>query len=88
MTAEDLMRIGFNSISHYTIMNSYIYDLGRGRQISIGCVGSPNEMMWICEVDPDNPKNITDLVCLHNWDYDGELKEDKVTTLINLLTNN
>jgi len=83
---DDLLSVGFEKIPHFTITNALIYKLGRHRHLSVGCVGSPNEMLWICETDDQNEKNITDLVCLHNWDYDGYLTIDKVKGLINLIT--
>lgn len=88
MTNEDLIAIGFKPIPHFTITSSVIYDLGRNRQLSAGCVGTPNEMLWICEIDKDDNKKVTDLVCLHNWDYDGELTVEKVKALINVIGEN
>ena len=85
MTNQDLIAIGFKEIPHFTITNSVVYDLGRNRQLSAGCVGTPNEMLWICETDDQNETKITDLVCIHNWDYDGALTIEKVKTLINAI---
>lgn len=85
MTNEDLIEIGFKKIPHFTIANSVIYPLGRHRILSAGCVGTPNEMLWICETDDQNETKITDLVCIHNWDYDGALTIEKVKTLINAI---
>lgn len=87
MTNDDLIAIGFKEIPHFTITNAVIYDLGRYRQLSAGCVGTPNEMLWICEIDRQNNKKITDLVCLHNWDYDGALTIEKVKNLISTILN-
>jgi len=85
MTNKDLIEIGFKKIPHFTIANSVIYPLGRHRLLSAGCVGTPNEMLWICETDNQNETKITDLVCIHNWDYDGTLTIEKVKTLINTI---
>ena len=87
MTNDDLVRIGFKPISHFTIGNSHIYSLGRHRQISISAVGTPNEMMFITETSDQDQKVITDLICLHNYDYDGYLTEEKVIGLINIITS-
>ena len=81
-TTELELEIGFKKIPHFTIANSVVYDLGRNRQLSAGCVGTPNEMLWICEIDEKDNMKVTDLVCLHNWDYDKELTIEKVKTLI------
>lgn len=84
---EELIKLGFKEIGHFTVMNSLIYDLGRNRQLSIGELGNPNEVMFICEIDKNNPKNITDLVCIHNFDYDGYLTLKKIKSLIKILNN-
>lgn len=83
---DDLLGVGFEKIPHFTITNALIYKLGRHRYLSVGCVGTPNEMLWICETDDQDQRKVTDLVCLHNWDYDGYLTIDKVKGLINLIT--
>jgi hypothetical protein len=85
MKREDVIKLGFKPLPHFTIMDSLIYDLGRRRQLSIGCVGTPNETMFISEIDNENPRKITDSICLHNYDYDGYLTEDKIKNLITVL---
>jgi len=86
MKTEDLIQIGFEAVEHYTVMNVYVYKLGRRRQLTIGNIGTPNEMMWITVSDEDiGPA--TDLVCLHNYDYDGYLVRAKVEGLVKILTN-
>jgi hypothetical protein len=87
MTKEELLSIGFQELAHFTIMNSLIYDLGRNRQLSVGCIGTPNEMVFICEIDPNDKKNITDLVCLRNYDYDGYTSFEDVKNIIKLIEN-
>ena len=82
----DLKNIGFKEIPHFTITNALIYDLGRNRQLSFGCIGTPNEIIFICEVDSDNPKKITDLVCLRNYDYDGYTSIEEVKSIITSIT--
>ena len=71
MTTDNLLDIGFESIPHFTICNSHIYKLGRHRHLSVASVGTPNEMMFICETNEQNEKDITEIICLHNYDYDG-----------------
>ena len=86
MTNQELIAIGFKEVSTFTVMNSVYFDLGRGRQLLIGDLSTPNEMMYLCEVDDKDPRKITDLVCIHNYDYDGYLTLEKVKDLINILT--
>lgn len=85
MTNNDLIEIGFKPIPHPTIGNAVVYDLGRNRQLLASSVGTPNETLFICHVDDEIPTKITDLVCLHNYDYDKSLTIEKVTSLINIL---
>lgn len=87
MTNDDLIKLGFKPIPHFTIQNSVIYDLGRNRHLSAGDVGTPNEMIFIGEIDSEDDKKITDCICLHNYDYDGYVTEQKVKLLIEALTN-
>lgn len=70
LTEEWLLRFGFKPIPHMTVMNSLTYDIGRDRVISIGCVGTPNEMIFLIE---DYSKRVPsqDICVLRNFDYDG-----------------
>ncbi len=87
MTNQELIDlIGFQEIPHMTVMNSVIYPLGRRRHLSVGCAGTPNEMLFICETDDKDETKVTDLICLHNYDYDGFLTIEKVKSLISVLT--
>ena len=85
LSEYDLLSIGFERIPHFTVNRAMIYKLGRNRHLSIGDTGTPNEMLFICESDKDDFRKITDLVCLHNFDYDGYLSKSKLETLINCL---
>ncbi len=82
---KQLLELGFEEIPHFTVGHSLIYDLGRNRQLSISSIGTPNEILFICEIDDIDPKKITDLVCLKNYDYDGYTTVEEVEQLINLL---
>ena len=85
MTNKDLIAIGFKEIPHFTIANSVVYDLGRNRHLSASAVGTPNEMLWICYMEERESEFIDDLVCVHNWDYDGAWTIEKVKTLIDTI---
>lgn len=86
MKQEDYIRLGFTPLPHYTVAGNLIYNLGRNRQLSAGCVGTPNEMVFLCQMDDKDPMITTDLVCVHNWDYDKEMTEEKLTMLIKALS--
>ena len=85
LTEEWLLKFGFEKIPHFTISNSLVKSIGRNRQLSIGCVGNPNEMLFLQEIDVDG-KTINDLICLHNWDYDKELHVHQLQNLYYALT--
>lgn len=71
LTEEWLLKAGFERLPHMNITNALIKDIGRNRIISIGNVGTANEMVWLCEVSATDPKTIVDLICIRNYDYDG-----------------
>ena len=81
MNKEDLISLGFKEFDHYTCINSLVYELSRDRVISVGCLGTPNEVIYLCEKSPDDNYYV-DLVCVHNFDYDGKLTKQKVEYLI------
>ena len=82
LTAQLAQELGFKAIPHYTIARLMEYDLGRNRYLSLGSVGTPNEMLFITE---RNGTNVTDIICLHNYDYDGYLTQDKLHRIISAL---
>lgn len=84
MTKKELIELGFTKIPHFTITDSLIYELSRNRHISVGSIGTPNEMVWLCQTNYKDKTNITDLVCLHNYDYDGYITEDKIKKIISI----
>lgn len=83
----ELIKIGFQEIPHFTIQQSLIYDLGRNRNLSLACLGTPNEMLFIGEADEKNSKLLSDVVVLSNYDYDGYLTLDKIKMIITAITN-
>jgi hypothetical protein len=76
---DKLIEIGFKSINHFTIMNSLTYDLGRGRFLSFGSIDTPNEMLFLEQVENNE---ITDLICLRNYDYDGYTSIQDIINII------
>jgi hypothetical protein len=86
MENKDLIEIGFKGYAHYAVQNLVYYSLGRGRYLSAGCVGTPNEILFIEQRETDD-NTICDVICLHNFDYDGVLTIEKVKKLIELLND-
>lgn len=82
---EELLAIGFKELPHQTVGGMLIYELGRHRHLTISCVGTPNEMLFISESDINDYRKITDSICLKNFDYDGFMKIEDVKALVNLL---
>lgn len=85
MTKQDCINLGFAAIPHFTVADALTYNIRRNTYLSFGCVGTPNEMLWICTHDIGDPKKVTDLVCLHNYDLDGYMTRHKLINIINVL---
>lgn len=81
MDRNDVIKLGFKELPHFTIGNDLVYDLGRNRHLSISALGTFNEMMFVGEFNKKT-KRYSDLVCLHNCDYDGFLNMDKLKSLL------
>lgn len=79
LTPEILLKCGFESVPHYTVMGSMTFKIGRGRVLSIGCVGTPNEILFITEEES--------IIVLHNFDYDGKLYLHRLQNIIHSLAN-
>jgi len=88
MTRDKVIELGFKELPHRTVTNTLVYDLGRNRFLSLGCLGTPNEMLFMYEVDIDNSQDITDMVAMSNYDYDGYLTEDKLSLLLTFFAEN
>lgn len=81
LSEEILLKCGFIKTPHFTVMGTLNFDLGRNRSLSIGCVSTPNEMLFLREGDgkPDD-----DLIVLHNFDYDGKLYLHKLQNIVSI----
>ena len=79
---QQLCEMGFRKPNRSKLEVSYKYPLGRGRFLSATCLGTPNESVWLCYKGDEGSTEIADLICMHNYDYDGELTKEKVKYLI------
>jgi hypothetical protein len=86
ISIEDVKALGFKELTHFTIGNNLTYELGRRRQLSISCTGTPNEMLFISTMEEHHP-SISDTIVLSNYDYDGYLTIDKLRILIEWFKN-
>lgn len=86
LSRDQVKELGFTDMPHFTIMGSLTLEIGRRRELSIGNLGTPNEMMFLSERDEiRGRKIITDTVVVHNYDYDGYLTIEKLKTFITLV---
>lgn len=80
LTNDDLEKIGFFKHSAlFTLGNTMRCDLGRDRYLKAICVGTRNEMVFLCA---DEEETCSDLICVHNFDYDGLLTIKRIKSLI------
>ncbi len=86
LTEDWLVRLGGEKLPYHNILNSIFFKVGRNRIVSVGNVGTPNEMIWLCQVNATNDKIIDDLICLRNYDYDGYTPVHTFQNLIHALT--
>lgn len=87
MNKKQVLKLGFKKIPHYTVMDSLTYELGRNRILSFGSIGTPNEMLYVGQLN-DKGTDYDDLVCLHNYDYDGYMTVSRLKSLIKGITDN
>lgn len=80
LSNSDLESIGFKSLGHCTVGDQVKFHFSRGRYLSAMCVGQGNESVWLCHKDRDG--EITDLICVHNRDYDGFITIERLNALI------
>lgn len=85
MNKQDFIEMGFKAIPTFNVGNALNYDLKRRRHLSATSIGTPNEMLFICSTNKENNKEITDVIVLHNFDYDGLLTKEKVEAIIKAL---
>ena len=83
LTPEILEKCGFEQLPHFTVQNNWFKKIGRDRVVSVACVGTPNEMVFINEEVPPEVKNI---IVARNYDYDGKTYLHQLQNLIFALT--
>ncbi|SBV91848.1 hypothetical protein [uncultured Dysgonomonas sp.] len=85
LTEDILLKAGGYKLPHMTVTDSVLFDIGRDRILSIGCIEDCNQMAWLQHIEG---KKVTDLVCIHNYDYDGWLYLHTLQNLFKSLTGN
>lgn len=71
LTEQWLLDFNFTKPPHFTVDNSYSITISRNRKLIVSSVGTPNLMVALCTVDDAGIG--TDIIVLHNWDYDKEI---------------
>ena len=87
LTEERLLKFGFEPLPFANILNSYTKSIGRNRILSVGSVATPNEMIWLCEINATDVKKIDDAICIMNYDYDKYTYAHQLQNLYFALTN-
>ena len=85
LNKEQVLELGFEELPHLNLLNTLILDIGRNRKLSLGGIGTPNEILSIYEVYDGF---IGDLVVLSNYDYNGYLTLEKLTVLLSFFGEN
>jgi len=83
LSPDWLERLGFKQLPHYTVGGNWLIPLGRDRVLSVACVGTPNEMIFITEEEPPEVKQI---IVARNFDYDGKTYVHHLMNLYHALT--
>ncbi len=83
LTGEWLKDFGFWQFDYYTIQNTWNISLERNRVLSIGNVATPNEMVFLYEV---NKEHIKEVVTIRNYDYDSKMYVHQLQNLYYALT--
>lgn len=86
LTSEWLERFGAQSIPHFTVGNTKFFDLGRNRQLSVSCAGTPNCMVFLQDMENNSRHEGNNPIVLHNYDYDGPLHVHTFQNLFFALT--
>ena len=84
MTKEQAINLGFVPFHQFTVTDSFTYPLERNKVLSFGCIGTPNEMLFLGQLN-DAENGYDDLICLHNYNYDGNITEKKLNRIIEAL---
>jgi hypothetical protein len=82
MDRDFLTKIGFQEYPYIVFGDGIFLDLGRRRILSISSIGTPHEMLFLCERNKTLDTVIDESICLHNYDYDGYLTKEKLYSLL------
>lgn len=81
ITEDILLQRGFIKTPHKILGSTFSLDLGRNRYLVTANIGNANEMVLLMDSWPTENDN---LICIHNFDYDGYLTQEKLNTIISI----
>jgi hypothetical protein len=84
---QQLLNIGFLEEVSLSTCNSLFYDLSRNRMIMITGVGTEKEIGHLCEMSYPDDETYDQMVCFHDYEFDGYITIDRVMLLIYSITN-
>jgi len=73
-----LLGKGFKEI----VYSSFELDVGQGRNIRVGGVGTTYESLYLSKKDGD--RLVTDMILVHNYGLGGPLTEEKLDLIISI----
>lgn len=82
MTKESLLKKGFTESPHRVLGAVLTLTIGRNRTLMASSIGTPNEVIFITQKDHNSGQ--IDMVCIHNFDYDGPLSENKLDAIVSI----
>ena len=74
-------------LPHFEVLDGLMYGLSRDRIILFLCIGTQNEILYVGKLSEDKTK-YESLVCIHSYDYDGYLTEERLKSLLTGITGN
>jgi hypothetical protein len=81
VSGEYLLGRGFKPLRHLILNKAFTIDIGRRRQLGVSGLGSPNEMIFLSKIEDEK---VLDSICIHNYDYDGFLTQEKIDRIISV----
>lgn len=86
MTKHEATELGFKPVESFTVGDNMVFDLGRGRQLSLSMSTDHYDMLSISQFQEGSQTYIEDIIILHNEDFDGPLTKQKTGIVLKALT--
>jgi hypothetical protein len=84
LSPEILSKAGFkNDMIENPYFSGYSIDIGRGREIAVSNPGTPNEMVFLNEIEDSGERKV---IVIRNFDYDGKTYLHTLMNIYHALT--